>query len=143
MTLNSYKANPDAVIPVILEQTLFNCLFLLDHRPEEFYTNFGVLPNTDTCKRIKDEFVFLVAKSIVSYLPAFKPLKTHISRHIDHPFVKEMSQKSIVIPLGLIFENENTSSGIAKILRELQEKYVPIIVKDGEKHVWHIFVLCL
>ncbi len=46
-----------------------------------------------------------------------------------------MSQKSTVIPLGLIFENENTSSGIAKILRDIQDKYVPMIVKDGKKEV--------
>lgn len=71
----------------------------------------------------------------MSYLPAFEPLKKHILRHIDHPFVKEMSQKSTVIPLGLIFENENTSSGIAKILREIQEKYVPMILKDDKKQV--------
>ena len=46
-----------------------------------------------------------------------------------------MSEKSTVIPLGLIFANENTSAGIGKILREVQEKYVPMIVKDDKKQV--------
>jgi len=114
---------------------IFFSILHSDHRSEDFYRNFGVLPTSETCERIKEEFVFLVARSIVSYLPAFEPLKNHVPRHIIHPFVKEMSQKSTVVPLGLIFENENTSFGIAKIIREIQDKYVPMIVEDDKKRV--------
>ena len=106
-------------------KTFLDSLFIQTPLFITFYRNFGVLPTSETCERVKEEFVFFVAKSIVPYMPAFESFKKHIPRHINHPFVKEMSQKSTVVPLGLIFENENTSSGMAKILREIQEKYVP------------------
>jgi len=99
---------------------IFFSILHSDHRSEDFYRNFGVLPTSETCERIKEEFVFLVARSIFSYLPAFEPLKNHVPRHIIHPFVEEMSQKSTVI---------------AKIIREIQDKYVPMIVEDDKKRV--------
>jgi len=40
------------------------------------------------------------------------------------------------VPLGLIFENENESSGMNAILKQLQKEYVPTYTKeDGETEV--------
>jgi len=56
-----------------------------------------VLPGPSTQKTLEQNFEILIARSLVNYLPAFKPLKGNVNQHITHQFTKELSQKSQVV----------------------------------------------
>ncbi|XP_066929560.1 uncharacterized protein [Clytia hemisphaerica] len=52
--------------------------------------------------------------------------------HIPHIYTQEMSQKSEVVPLGLIFKDETSTSGMIDIVKHIQENYVPqVTLEDG------------
>ncbi|XP_066922839.1 uncharacterized protein [Clytia hemisphaerica] len=85
-----------------------------------------ILPNKTCLDALKKDFIILFARSVVSFLPGFAMFKKFVPKHIKHQFTKEMTQKSEVVPLGLIFKCEQTTSEMAEILKEIQEKYVPL-----------------
>lgn len=91
-----------------------------DTRELKEYENIPVLPSANM-----NVYKILLARTITSFLPSFKVFSKYVARHITHPFKKEMTSKSEVVPLGLIFEAENSSDGISKILGEIQDLYVP------------------
>ncbi|XP_066919718.1 uncharacterized protein [Clytia hemisphaerica] len=91
-----------------------------------------IFPNSNTHDVLSKTFKLLISRSIVTYLPAFKFLRKNVCWHIPHPFSEEMSQKSQVVPLGLLFHAENSTSEIIQILRKVQERYVPMADETNE-----------
>ncbi|XP_066931077.1 uncharacterized protein [Clytia hemisphaerica] len=114
------------------------------NRTLEEYQKMPIFPNSDTQDVLSKTFKILIARSIVTFIPAFKFLRKNVCWHIPHDFWQEMAQKSIVVPLGLLFHAENSTSEIIQILKKVQEGYVPMATEtdeDGEiiKHI--IFAL--
>lgn len=66
------------------------------HKAEE-YKNMNILPSANTNRVLVENFKVLIARTLVSFLPAFKQFTKQVTRHIDHPFKNEMSSKSEVV----------------------------------------------
>ncbi|XP_066910178.1 uncharacterized protein [Clytia hemisphaerica] len=101
-----------------------------DNKTTEDYQNFSILPSVSDSTEVLDDFKFLVSRSIAKFMPSFKMFQKVIPKHMKHDFSEEMSKPSEVVPLGLLFENENESSGMFKILDHLQKEYVPTYVNE-------------
>uniref|UniRef100_A0A7M5VFJ2 Cnidarian restricted protein n=1 Tax=Clytia hemisphaerica TaxID=252671 RepID=A0A7M5VFJ2_9CNID len=68
-----------------------------DLRSADFYKNMDILPNGQAQRTLEDNFTTLIARSIVSYLPAFKSFSKHVPKHLKHQLTHEMSKKSEVV----------------------------------------------
>jgi hypothetical protein len=68
--------------------------FILDFRSAEEYQSMSCLPTKNTFSVLNESYKVLVARSIVSFLPAFRIFRKYVTKHIQHPFVKEMTEKS-------------------------------------------------
>eukprot|EP00111_Clytia_hemisphaerica_P013669 TCONS_00040191-protein len=102
-----------------------------DLRSADFYKNMDILPNGQAQRTLEDNFTTLIARSIVSYLPAFKSFSKHVPKHLKHQLTHEMSKKSEVVPLGLIFRQETVNAEMIQIMQEMQ-KYVPKLYNDDK-----------
>ena len=73
---------------------------------------------------LKQHYSILLLRVLCSNISFLKPFRKFVPNHILHEYSVEMNQKSEERSLGLIFENENTTDGMAKILESLHG-YVP------------------
>ena len=51
------------------------------------------LPSEQDYVHLNNEFIVLIARIFVTYLPAFKPLQSAVPVHIPHKYSKEMEKK--------------------------------------------------
>lgn len=72
-------------------------LFFLDTTPLQIYKDMTILPDKITHEILMRDFKVLVARSICTFLPAFKRCSKLIPWHIDHQYTAEMSTKSEVV----------------------------------------------
>jgi len=56
-----------------------------------------IFPGANTQEVLGKTYKVLIARSIVTFLPAFNFLRKNVCWHITHPFTKEMSEKSQVV----------------------------------------------
>ena len=56
-----------------------------------------LLPSDDSNFAVESDFITLVSRILVKYLPAFSFLKDVVVRHIPHQYSQEMAQKSEVV----------------------------------------------
>lgn len=56
-----------------------------------------LLPSDDSNFAVESDFITLVSRILVKYLPAFSFLKDVVVHHIPHQYSKEMAQKSEVV----------------------------------------------
>ncbi|XP_078581266.1 uncharacterized protein LOC144864791 isoform X2 [Branchiostoma floridae x Branchiostoma japonicum] len=89
-----------------------------------------VLPTIHTQVHYRRELIALCSRTITFYCLAFKPFQDTVLRHLPHQYSKEMAEKSVEVPLGLLFKDENVTGDLVDILLHLQNEYVP---KRGEK----------
>lgn len=61
-----------------------------------------VYPGENTFSILHENYKILIARTMVSFIPAFKCLRKHVCGHIPHPFQDKMSQKSEVVSLLFI-----------------------------------------
>ena len=71
--------------------------FIIDPRSFEFYKDFRILPGSSSQTRLNEDFKILIARSIVTHVPAFKCFSNYVNKNINHAFQKEMTQKSEVV----------------------------------------------
>lgn len=79
-----------------------------------------MLPSEDSNFAVESDFITLVSRILVKYLPAFSFLKDVVVHHIPHQYSQEMAQKSEVV---------STVSTVIYVISSLLE------VKDLA-HVW-------
>ncbi|XP_078659351.1 uncharacterized protein LOC144904352 [Branchiostoma floridae x Branchiostoma belcheri] len=84
-----------------------------------------VLPTLHTQACSRAETIVLCSRTITRYCKAFHPFKDVVVRHIPHKYSKEMAEKSVEVPLGLLFKDENDTSDLVDILLHMQKEYVP------------------
>ena len=73
---------------------------------------------------LEQHYSILLLRVLCSNISFLKPFRKFVPNHILHEYSVEMNQKSEERSLGLIFENENTTDGMATILESLHG-YVP------------------
>ena len=74
--------------------------FILDTKTPDYYNNYDVLPGRNTQALLTRDFTILIARSIVTFLPAFKICEKLIPWHIEHQFTKEVTMASEVVSLN-------------------------------------------
>ncbi|KAK3742924.1 hypothetical protein QZH41_015296, partial [Actinostola sp. cb2023] len=52
-------------------------------------------------------------------VPVFETFKKVVFRHIPHKYSHQMKKKSVQVPLGLIFKNENLNDEMIEILEHI------------------------
>ena len=57
------------------------------------------LPDKNTFDVLNQSYTTLMGRTIASYFPAFKEFRKYVTKHIPHPFVKEMTTKSETVSL--------------------------------------------
>ena len=80
---------------------------------------------------LRENFMILIGRICLEYMPAFKLLSPVIPFHISHRFSKEMEGKSTVIPLPILNLNEMVYQDIVQILRVYEKWIYEINVKAG------------
>eukprot|EP00794_Sanderia_malayensis_P001583 gene1583-1749_t len=83
--------------------------------------------------RQRQNYLDLVSRIQVNEIKCLGFLKDVVSKHIPHKYMSEMSQPTDEFFLEMIFENETSSEGMAKVLADLY-KYVPTF-GEGESRV--------
>ncbi|XP_072181183.1 uncharacterized protein [Diadema setosum] len=90
----------------------------------ESFDNKDLLPNMQDNAQLKHDWMVLSARMIAEHIPSLKPMMDLLPQVIVHDHMTEMKEKSKVVNLGVLMENENTSEGILKILHHMHA-YVP------------------
>ncbi|PFX13265.1 hypothetical protein AWC38_SpisGene22668 [Stylophora pistillata] len=104
-------------------------------RPILSVENSEFLPSTEDNNQLLQNFILLVARILVKRVPDFQCLKRTVVKHIPHEFSNEMKRKSVQVPLGILFKNENLNDEMIEILEHVHSHYVPtkmVRTEDGE-----------
>ena len=78
------------------------------------------IPNNDELNEYRETCKILIARVLMEFLDCFRFLKSVIPDHIPHRFSDEMSKKSTVISMPIIFHSEIEYGEVAQILRTLE-----------------------
>ena len=57
----------------------------------------SLLPAEDDLLAVRTNFVVLISRVLVKFIPALKQLESVVEKHIQHQFSREMSQHSEVV----------------------------------------------
>jgi hypothetical protein len=55
------------------------------------------LPSLNDCKKLRDNYIILASRVLVTHLRFLTPLKGCVPQHIDHVHLKELTKKSDVV----------------------------------------------
>ena len=55
------------------------------------------LPSLNDCKKLRDNYIVLASRVLVTHLPFLAPLKGCVPQHIEHVHLKELTKKSDVV----------------------------------------------
>ena len=101
-----------------------NSVFLLNHEEEI---------------KLREDFKVLVGRVLVAGIQCLSFLKSVIPDHTSHKYQKEMSEKSIIVPLPMQLKDEKKNSDVVDILdyyeNELEEIYskAKVIAKPAKQ----------
>lgn len=79
--------------------------------------SLGTLPLTTfllspgDISNFRSNFAILLLRNVVGELTFLKPFQKYGPKHVIHKYTEEMSKKSSVVNLGLVFANESSSEG--------------------------------
>lgn len=81
--------------------------------------------------KLREDFKVLIGRVLLSGVPCLSFLKSVIPDHISHMYQKEMSEKSIVVPLPMQFKDEKKYSEVVDILDYYETELENIYSKAG------------
>ena len=55
------------------------------------------IPNVEDCVALREEFITLVARVLIRYMPWFKRFAAVVPDHIPHEYMDKMAQKSEIV----------------------------------------------
>uniref|UniRef100_A0A1X7UBH7 DUF6589 domain-containing protein n=1 Tax=Amphimedon queenslandica TaxID=400682 RepID=A0A1X7UBH7_AMPQE len=85
----------------------------------------SLFPSRADDQTLEYNFAVHISRVLVEELAYFSnTFDQVVTRHIGHPYSKEMAQKSDIVPLGIMNKNENMTEEMIEILEEVH-KYVP------------------
>ncbi|XP_061170260.1 uncharacterized protein LOC133179545 [Saccostrea echinata] len=89
------------------------------------------VPSLEEQEKLNEELVFITATSVIRNIPHLSKLLDKIyPKHLPHKYSDQAGIKTVQYPLGLYDCNETKTADVIKLLKELQQKYVPH--RDGE-----------
>ena len=77
-----------------------DCTSLPDTAPTanlEELSPLSFLPSVEDCTQLRDDYITLVARTVVEKLPAFKPFASCVEKHIPHQYTSQMKEESVVV----------------------------------------------
>lgn len=83
------------------------------------------LPTPAELNKYEKNVSFHIARVLVKYLDFMQPYADCLPAYISHPFLDQSSQKSEVLNVELIDAPENSTEGIIRIIKRLNELLVP------------------
>ncbi len=93
--------------------------------------NSVFLLSADEEIKLREDFKVLIGRVPLSSIPCLSFLKSVIPDHISHMYQKEMSEKSIVVPLPMQFKDEKKYSDVVDILDYYETELENIYTKAG------------
>ncbi|KAL5474537.1 hypothetical protein EMCRGX_G026495 [Ephydatia muelleri] len=91
---------------------------------------YSILPSPLDDNTLSSNIATLVSRVLCKHMKFFNvSFDDVVQWHIHHKYYKEMSQKSQVVPLGIILKNENKIDEMTEILTDLHQ-YVPCVTQE-------------
>ena len=91
--------------------------------------NTAFLLDSNETNKLRDDIKVLVGRVLLQKIPHLSFLKHVIPNHIAHPYKKEMSKKSIIVPLPMMMKDEKKYEDIVDILDGYEQHLENIFVK--------------
>ena len=84
----------------------------------------SLLPNEQDDQHLTKEFSCILGWTWAKYVPALQWFSDYLPKHIDHRYIKELSQKTEKVKLGVWRKNEQRLEDMQEIVKILHT-YVP------------------
>lgn len=81
----------------------------------------SLLPTTADVSSVRSNLVVMVARFLTQYFKDLKPLSRAVASHIEHKYSKEMSTKSDVVVLDVLYKNETCRTDMVDIMFKMQD----------------------
>ncbi|XP_066933555.1 uncharacterized protein [Clytia hemisphaerica] len=81
------------------------------------------LPSSHDHSMMKRDMILICTKILVKHLPSLQEFNDCVFWHIPHKYSKELSAKTVEVPLGIYPRNENSTEGMIEIIEELSKNY--------------------
>ena len=96
------------------------------------HLNVGVfLLSQAEMSTLRSNFMVLVGRVLSEFLDCFRFLNAVVPKHIRHRYSEEMSQKSTIVAMPVLFHNEKEYGEVVKILRTYERWIAEIYRKAG------------
>jgi len=107
---------------------------LNDSSPKKAPQNFAVADfyhSKEDATRMKGMMLSLVARTLTEVIPAWAKIFSSLDLMPDNPYRVQLRQKSTMVPLPIVFEDEKTKEGMLAFLRETRERMLSLM-PDGD-----------
>ncbi|XP_021373030.1 uncharacterized protein LOC110463019 isoform X2 [Mizuhopecten yessoensis] len=94
--------------------------------------NSKFIPSLEECHSLEERFIFHIMRVLVKYVNCLKKYECCVPKYLQHPFLKETSQKSDFAILDLLDKSENKTEDMISILENIHDRYIP---HDAENSV--------
>lgn len=61
-----------------------------------------LLPTPSVIKRLKSRWAILSSRVLVKYIEKLRNMKSHVIKHITHPYSEQMKEKSELVSINII-----------------------------------------
>lgn len=89
------------------------------------------VPSAEDMAEIKNDYTVLIARVAFQHIPFFKCFEAVVPKYISNPCSEALKNKNVVIPLPVLFENEQKYSDVVKILDFYEEVVSDVYAKAG------------
>lgn len=93
--------------------------------------NSEFLLNEEETTKLRNDFMVLVGRELIKYIPSLSFLKSVVPLHIQHMYQREMSQKSTIVPLPMQLKDEKQYDDVVDILCDYENTVEDIYAKAG------------
>ncbi|XP_078365968.1 uncharacterized protein LOC144650183 isoform X2 [Oculina patagonica] len=96
------------------------------------FENANYLMSKSELDQQRNDYIILVARVLVEFFPALKPLQDVIPSHISHRYSSEMAKKSCIVGLPVVPFNQNKISDVCQYLQWLQDLLYKVFKNEDE-----------
>ena len=97
--------------------------------PQDF-TIRDFLHSQEDVTKIKTLMVSLVARTLTEVIPAWAEVFSRMDLMPENAYRHQLRQKSVMVPLPIVFEDEKTKEGILAFLRETKTRMLSLMPED-------------
>ena len=83
--------------------------------------SISLLPKSTDISSMRSNLIVIVARFLTQHFKDLKPLSTAVASHIQHEYSREMSTKSDVVVVDILYKNEASRTDMIDIMIKMQE----------------------